>query len=61
MGKYQHGKEIIRTKKALSCGNEDLRELGIAHTLLNINLPALMWEEQREDALAFSCGRSADS
>lgn len=56
MGKYQHGKEIIRTKKALSCGNEDLRELGIAHTLLNINLPALMWEEQREDALAFSCG-----
>lgn len=55
MEKYRHDKERFVTKKALSCGNEDLRELGIEHTLLNINLPALMWEEPREDAIPFAC------
>ena len=39
MEKYTHEKEIFRSKKALSCGNEDLGILGIEHTLLNINLP----------------------
>lgn len=53
MGKYLHEKEIFRNKKALSCGNEDLEILGIEHTLLNINLPALMWAEKKEDALPF--------
>lgn len=55
MGKYVHEKEVFRNKKALSCGNEDLKILGIEHTLLNINLPALMWAEEREDALPFTC------
>lgn len=55
MGKYLHDMECFHTKKALSCGNEDLRELGIEHTLLNINLPALMWEEPGEDAISFVC------
>ena len=55
MEKYTHEKETFRSKKALSCGNEDLGILGIEHTLLNINLPALMWEEPGEDAISFAC------
>ena len=55
MERYTHEKEVFRNKKALSCGNEDLGILGIEHTLLNINLPALLWAEEREDALPFAC------
>ena len=53
MAKYTHEKEVFRSKKALSCGNEDLKILGIEHTLLNINLPALMWAEKREGAIPY--------
>lgn len=56
MGIYQHEPERFVTKKALSCDNEDLRGLGIEHTLLNINLPALMWQEPPADAIPFESG-----
>ncbi len=55
MGIYTHDREVFSAKKALGCGTEDLRELGIEHTLININLPALMWEEPPADAISFVC------
>lgn len=44
MGVYTHEAEIFRTKKALACtyDNEDAKILGIEHTLMNINLPAVI-------------------
>lgn len=55
MDKYVHERQVFRNRKALSCGNEDFGILGIEHTLLNINLPYLMWAEPKEDAIPFSC------
>ena len=55
MGKYTHEEEVFTTKKALGCANEDLKLLGIEHTLLNINLPAMMREEPKEDSISFCC------
>lgn len=55
MGKYNHDEEKFITKKALSCSNEDLKELGIEHSLMNINLPAMMLEEPMEDSISFLC------
>jgi hypothetical protein len=56
MGKYVHEQKSFVTKKALACGNEDLKVLGIEHTLLNINLPALMVEEPLDDSIPFVSG-----
>ena len=53
MGRYTHEKEVFVTKKALGCANEDLEVLGIEHSHLNINLPALMMENPDEEAISF--------
>ena len=55
MGVYTHEAEIFRTKKALACtyDNEDAKILGIEHTLMNINLPAIMRVEPAEDSISF--------
>ena len=53
MSIYKHKAEVFQTKKALSCANEDLKILGIEHTLININLPALMKENPDSDDICF--------
>lgn len=56
MSIYKHKAEVFQTKKALSCANEDLKILGIEHTLININLPALMKETPDSDDIRFLSG-----
>ncbi|MCR5770855.1 MAG: hypothetical protein K6G87_06430 [Butyrivibrio sp.] len=53
MGKYKHEKEKLVTGKALGCCNEDCEILGIEHSHININLPALMMEKKDEDCFVF--------
>ena len=53
MGIYTHEQEIFVTKKALGCCNEDLEILGIEHSHLNINLPAVMMEQPDAEAISF--------
>lgn len=53
MGIYTHPEEKFVTKKALSCNKEDAKILGIEHTLLNINLPAMMREVPLVDSISF--------
>lgn len=55
MGNYTHAEEIFVSKKALSCNNEDLKVLGIEHSLLNINLPAMMRVVPENDSISFVC------
>ena len=54
MGIYKHEEEKFITKKALGCCNEDCEILGIEHSHLNINLPALMMEEPDSTSIPFS-------
>ncbi|MCR5715225.1 MAG: hypothetical protein K6G23_00065 [Lachnospiraceae bacterium] len=53
MGIYQHEPVRFVTKKAMGCSNEDLKILGIEHSHININLPALMMKEVTEESIDF--------
>lgn len=53
MSIYVHEKEEFTTKKALGCCNEDVEILGIEHSHININLPALMMEVPDEEEIPF--------
>jgi hypothetical protein len=54
MSIYKHEAEQFVTKKALGCCNEDCEILGIEHSHLNINLPALMMVKEDDDSISFT-------